>query len=209
MMDVMDIYIIRHVATAHNMKGVYMGRVLDSPCDKEALKMFSRNISASFSVELSSDIALFSSPLFRCVNTAEAIKSVVPSISSITEVDALIEADMGGFTGKTVREIALAYPSEFDLWVNTPSEFTFPGGESFVQIQNRVYNFLEELRETSELSAVILVTHADVIKMLISRILGIALDKKKYFCIDNGSVTHVDYYSGAYRLKFMNWLPHE
>jgi broad specificity phosphatase PhoE len=79
--------------------------------------------------------AVYSSPLERAVQTAEPLAALLKLAVQIHP--GLIEIDFGDWQGKTLKQLART-----KLWKTVqhkPSEFCFPGGETFAAAQQRVW----------------------------------------------------------------------
>ena len=200
----MKIYLIRHVATEYNLSGVYMGRTNDISIDSSRATVFKQKLTSN-EVLLSQIPVIISSPSARCVQTANLVLNTVSATAQVATDEGFMETDMGGFEGKTADMIQKAYPKEFELWQCSSPAFVFPGGESYLQVQHRAYATLNTVvAKSSGLTDLIVVTHVDVIKMLMFKILGVAVEMKKFIIIDNGSISCLETYKEGYKVKFMN-----
>jgi broad specificity phosphatase PhoE len=64
-----------------------------------------------------------------------------------------------------------------------------PNGESMLDVQQRVVGFMEHLNRRFPDEAVVLVSHADVIRAAVGHMLGLAIDFWQRFDIGPGSIT--------------------
>jgi probable phosphomutase (TIGR03848 family) len=117
---------------------------------------------------------IYSSPLERTMETAEPIARAkgLP----IEKREGLGEIGYGRWEGQSLKIL-----SRRKLWPviqYTPSLARFPEGESFVEAQNRVVSEIERMRSIhkSPKAAILCVSHADVIKLIIAHYLGLPLD---------------------------------
>lgn len=104
--------------------------------------------------------AIYSSPLERAVETAETIARTMNL--EVVKSRAFEEINFGDWTGKSFETL-----SNDDCWrsFNTHRSATrIPGGESFLEVQNRIVRKLEELSSQYGSANVSIVSHADVIK---------------------------------------------
>lgn len=109
--------------------------------------------------------AIYSSPMERTRETAEAIAERVGIAVSLD--GALMDCDCGDWTGMSLA--ALRRKPEWRVVTQTPSGFRFPNGESFRELENRVGEVVERLVEKHEGEVVVVVTHADPIKVALCR----------------------------------------
>lgn len=75
--------------------------------------------------------------------------------------------------------------------MHAPSAFRFPGGESFTEMQLRVWTTLERLAARHRGQSVVCVSHADVIKAAVTYALGVPLDLFQRTVISPGSISVV------------------
>ncbi|MBI4882786.1 MAG: histidine phosphatase family protein, partial [Actinobacteria bacterium] len=78
-----------------------------------------------------------------------------------------------------------------------PSTFTFPGGESFTAMQNRIIGTIDRLRTAHPGGVVVCVSHADPIKAAVAHALGTHIDLFQRIVISTCSVTAIAYGGGA------------
>jgi len=84
-----------------------------------------------------------------------------------------------------------------------PEKLSYPGGETYIQVQNRVFEEFENiLAETFD--NIIIVSHVDALKMLIMKIMGIPISHKRKFLIENGSITTMIEDNGKLRIDCVN-----
>lgn len=113
--------------------------------------------------------AIWSSPLERAVETA--IPLVNATGAELHLSDKLNEVDYGDWTGMTF-DVLSADPRWHSF--NTYREITrIPSGEIFSEIQARVLSLLRTLNAEYPLSIVAIVTHAEIIRAVLSYYLGI------------------------------------
>lgn len=85
--------------------------------------------------ELPPNAALFASPARRCVDTARAL---FPGRPDPTVIPDLWEIDVGECEGREVDAVAAENPEWWRRWRSTPSQVSFPGGESLLDLRARV-----------------------------------------------------------------------
>lgn len=116
----------------------------------------------------------------------------------------LCEIDFGAFEGLAYTEIEQRFPDEFRRWMEHPTEITFPGGESFADLNGRVSRFLAVLRDVYRGHTVLLVTHAGVNRVVLAESLGMLTSN--IFRIDQAfaGINVIDYFSGHALVRLMN-----
>ena len=133
--------------------------------------------------------AVYASPLERTRETAKPIGEARGLKVRIER--GLLEADIGSWTGQELKAVRKA--PEWKAVHAYPSGFRFPGGESFVEMQNRALAALERLRAAHPGGTVVAVSHADVIKATVAHALGTHLDLFQRIVISPCSVTAISY----------------
>jgi broad specificity phosphatase PhoE len=173
--------LIRHGSCAHvgrSLAGRQRGVHLDEEGRRQALELAERLVDARLD-------ALYSSPLERATETAAPIAERLGLEVQIS--DALVEVDVGEWTGKAFTE--LDGRGDWKAWNLLRSISRPPGGEGALHIAARVIGELQLLRERHDGGWVGLVTHADVIRTALAHIAGIPLDMMLRIEIDPASVS--------------------
>ena len=127
--------------------------------------------------------AVYSSPLERALETAEAMKL------EVTKNDALNEIDFGEWSGKTFEE--LARDERWRHFNQRRSTASIPGGETFLDVQNRVVKEIDRLAREHNEGRVAIVSHADVIRAALAYYAATPIDMIDRFEISPCSVSVV------------------
>jgi probable phosphoglycerate mutase len=137
--------------------------------------------------------AVYASPLERTRQTAAPIARATGTRVRVAK--GLLECDFGDWTG---RRLATLRTSRAWQQVQTsPSRFRFPGGESFAEMQGRIWGELERLVAAHPGGTVVAVSHADPIKAAVAMACGIHLDLFQRIVISPCSVTPLLVGAGA------------
>ena len=198
------IYLIRHVTTEYNITGIYMGRTYDISVDSKFANDFKQKAISNTGFFKNVSVVI-SSPSIRCIQTSSMLLESAGVTAPVTIDLGFMETDMGKKKKKTAQSIEKEYPNEFELWRHSSTNFVFPGGESYLAVQQRSYDALNAVvTRTPDSLDLVIVSHVDVIKMLIFKILGVSVEMKKFLYIDNGSISCLETYKDGYKVKFMN-----
>jgi probable phosphomutase (TIGR03848 family) len=138
-------------------------------------------------------VALYASPLER---TKETAAPIAKALGLKTQVDrGLLECDFGTWTGK--RLATLAKRTEWRQVQHAPSTFRFPEGESFSEMQLRIWSTLEEIAAWHRNRTVVAVSHADPIKAAVTYAQGVPLDLFQRTVISPCSLSAIVFTSGT------------
>jgi probable phosphomutase (TIGR03848 family) len=132
-------------------------------------------------------VALYVSPLERARETAAPIADAL-RLRPLLE-RGLLECDFGTWTGKKLS--LLVKKSEWRAVQNSPSTFRFPEGESFSEMQQRIWATLEKLAANHRGRSIVVVSHADPIKAAVTYAQGVPLDLFQRTVISTCSVSAI------------------
>ncbi|MGX7877484.1 histidine phosphatase family protein [Mesorhizobium sp. ORM6] len=145
--------------------------------------------------------AVLSSPRKRTLETAKpiAMSCGVEHISIRQELD---EIDFGAWSGKTFEE--LNGDAAWRMWNDQRQNARTPSGETMQDTQERVIGLMDALRQQKPNRYVAMISHADVIKAAVCKVLGLQLGDCFRFDIEPASITtivHGDWGSKLIRLN--------
>lgn len=103
---------------------------------------------------------IFSSPLKRACETAKIISEEININFSLA--DCLKEVNFGIFENMTWEEMINDYKEETDNWIEQGFKYTFPKGESYDDIINRIARFMDNVEDNS-----VIVSHFGVIQSIL------------------------------------------
>ena len=129
--------------------------------------------------------AVYSSPLTRCVETAAYIADT--HRLSVQHLEEIGEVRYGEWEGKKIKKLARK-----PMWHAVqffPSRARFPGGETLGETQFRAVTALEETAARHEKEMIVVVSHADVIRLLLAHYLGVHIDLFQRLVIAPASVS--------------------
>jgi probable phosphoglycerate mutase len=134
-------------------------------------------------------VAIYVSPLERARETAAPIAAALKLRPVIER--GLLECDFGSWTGKKLN--LLARKAEWKNVQHSPSTFRFPEGESFAEMQQRVWATLERLAAKHRGRCIVVVSHADTIKAAVTYAQGVPLDLFQRTVISTCSVSAIGF----------------
>jgi probable phosphoglycerate mutase len=155
--------LVRHGSTALTQQGRYSGRG-DPPLtdEGEAQAMAAGGRVAGLSRDVT---AILSSPLQRCLRTAELISAEVGAVP-VTVLEDLVECDFGQWEGLTFAEVQERWPREMQAWLGSTGVAP-PGGESFQAVAKRARGALATIVRTNPGGVVVVVSHVTPIKLIL------------------------------------------
>lgn len=132
--------------------------------------------------------AIYSSPLERCIETAQLLADVLEV--DIIPRDGLLEIDFGSWQDKTLKSLRRR-----KLWKTVqrnPSRMQFPDGETFSNAQMRVTQEIEALRKLHSPKEIIACfTHSDVIRLALAYYIGTPLDLFQRIVVSPASISTI------------------
>jgi probable phosphoglycerate mutase len=144
-------------------------------------------------LELKRVDAVYASSLERARETAAPIAA--GRKLRVTVDRGLLECDFGEWTGAELKKL-MKLP-EWRTVQSYPSGFRFPGGESFLEMQDRMVVTVQRLAQQHLGGVVVCVSHADPIKAAVAHALGTHLDLFQRIVISTCSITAITYGAGA------------
>jgi len=146
--------------------------------------------------------AVYASPLERTLETAAYLAA--PRGLRVEVLDDLGEVRFGTWTGQKLEALR-----RDPLWAavqGMPSLTRFPGGETFAETQARAVSAVEGVRAAhgAPRAAVALVSHADVIKLLVAYYAGIHLDLFQRIEVSPASITIVRFTTSGPQVLAVN-----
>jgi broad specificity phosphatase PhoE len=128
--------------------------------------------------------AVYSSPLERAIETATAIAGGRATVAVMPD---LTEIDFGEWTGLSFEEL-----NTRPLWHAfnaSRSSICIPGGERMTDVQTRACRCLQDIHAAHAGQTVVLVSHGDVLRSIVARVIGAPLDNIGSFEIDPASIS--------------------
>lgn len=192
--------LVRHGQSTYNVEHRLPGQLPNIPLTDEGRRQAHQAAIALAGLRLS---AVVSSPLERARETAEIIARGwdLP----VREEPRLMDTDIGAWAGRTISEVA----KEDSGWAKFLEKPTAPpdGIEGFEQVRERAVAAIEALRADPEAGdVVVVVAHADVIKLIIANYTSAPLDGARFIVIGNASISALAFTDGfAPALVAVNW----
>lgn len=149
--------------------------------------------------------ALYSSPLERTMETAQAIAHYHPKLT-IQPLEGVGEVRYGAWEGAELKKLRGR-----KLWryvQQVPSRVRFPDGETMRGTQIRAVDAIEEVCAKHPGQTVVVVSHSDVIKMIVAYYLGVHLDLFQRISISPASMSIISTGAGMPFIECINDASH-
>ena len=203
--DATRMILVRHGETAMTREGRYSGRG-DIPLSDEgqAQAMAAGGRVAGISRDVA---AVVTSPLQRCVRTAEIIAAELGG-ADVTVLPELIECDFGDWEGLTFAEVQERWPAELSAWLESPAVAP-PGGESFDAVAERARAAVGTVLKAYPGSVVVVVSHVSPIKLILRDVLAATDGFLHRLFLDAAGVSTVDVWpDGGVAVRSVNETAH-
>ena len=178
-----QIIFLRHGQAKNNTDRILAGRTPGVPLTDTGIKQAEQTGKLLEDMNIS---AIYSSPIQRAKHTAEIVGE--HTSVDVTIDDRLIELDMGKFTGVPYDEIFTNHGNVFMKFYNGELEIAHNGVETFADVKKRVLGIVDHVIEKHPDQNVVLVTHMDPIKAMLSTIVDLSSTNLFELIIANASL---------------------
>jgi broad specificity phosphatase PhoE len=175
--------LVRHGQSTYNVENRLPGQVPGVVLTDEGRRQALRVAVALAELPLSAVIA---SPLERAKETAEIIAR---GRELVVRTDVrLMDTNIGPWAGQKIADLHKSDP-RWKQYVEHPNEPP-EGIESFAQVQQRAVAAVRDLLSDGDLGDyLVLVTHADVVKLILAHYNGMSSDCARFVSIANASIS--------------------
>jgi probable phosphoglycerate mutase len=178
-----QIIFLRHGQAKNNTERVLAGRTEGIPLTEVGIEQAKHTAELLEHMNIS---AIYSSPIQRAKHTAEIVGQ--HNSIDVTIDDRLIELDMGKFTGMPYDEIINSHGNVFMKFYNGELEIAHNGVETFFDVKKRVLGIVDHVIDHHPDENVVLVTHMDPIKAMLSTIVDLSATNLFELIIANASL---------------------
>ncbi|OIQ92970.1 phosphoserine phosphatase 1 [mine drainage metagenome] len=166
------ILLVRHGATALTAEDRFAGSS-DVPLSDEGRMQIASLAERLAGVPV---VAVYASPLQRTMETARILSE--PHALQIQSESALREIDYGRWEGLTRNQVEEHYADEYAMWEEDPLIIAPEGGESGINVVNRVLPVMRRIVGRHRHQTVLVVSHKGTNRLLVSSLLG--FDMRSY-----------------------------
>ncbi len=178
-----QIIFLRHGQAKNNTERILAGRTEGVPLTDTGIKQ------SEYTAELLEHMnisTIYSSPIQRAKHTAEIVGK--HNSLDVTTDDRLIELDMGKFTGMPYDEIFNSHGNVFMKFYNGDLEIAHNGVETFSDVKKRILGIVDYIIEKHLDENVLLVTHMDPIKAMLSTVIDLSPTNLYELILPNASL---------------------
>jgi probable phosphoglycerate mutase len=193
------IIFLRHAQAENNTKRILAGRTEGVPLTKTGIEQAERIAEYLKPLDIST---IYSSPIERASHTAEIVAKNNSLDCKLD--DRLTEIDMGKFTRMNYDDMFAKYGNIFLKFYENDPVISEHKVETFPQVQNRILGMVNHLVEKHKNENVILVTHMDPIKSMLSTVMDLKPKTLFELIIANASLTVIKEYDGKFSLSAIN-----
>ncbi|AJM91742.1 histidine phosphatase family protein [Nitrosopumilus piranensis] len=178
-----QIIFLRHGQAKNNTERILAGRTEGVPLTDVGEQQAQHTAELLEHMNIS---AIYSSPIQRAKHTAEIVGKHNSLDVKIDE--RLIELDMGKFTGMAYDEIFNDHGNVFMKFYEGDLEIAHNGVETFDQVRKRVLGIVDHVVEKHPDENIVLVTHMDPIKAMLSTVVDLSPTNLFELIIANASL---------------------
>jgi len=178
-----SVIFLRHGQAKNNVERILTGRTPGIPLTEKGIEQAEKTAKFLEHMNIS---AIYSSPIERAKHTAEIVGK--HNSIDVTIDDRLIELDMGKFTGVPYDDIFTSHGNVFMKFYNGELEIAHNGVETFSEVKKRVLSIVDHVIENHPDENVVLVTHMDPIKAMLSTIVDLTPTNLFELIIANASL---------------------
>ena len=194
-----SVIFLRHGQAKNNLERILTGRTPNIPLTEKGIEQAEKT--AKF-LEQMNITAIYSSPIERAKHTAEIVAR--HNSLDVTIDDRLIELDMGKFTGVPYDDIFTSHGNVFMKFYNGELEIAHNGVETFAEVKKRILSIVDHVVEKHPDQNVVLVTHMDPIKAMLSTVVDLTPTNLFELIIANASLNIFREYNRKFAISGIN-----
>lgn len=194
-----SVIFLRHGQAKNNIERILTGRTPNIPLTEKGIEQAEKIAKFLEQMNIS---AIYSSPIERAKHTAEIVGK--HNSLDVTIDDRLIELDMGKFTGVPYDDIFSSHGNVFMKFYNGELEIAHNGVETFSEVKKRVLSIVDHVIEKHPEQNVVLVTHMDPIKAMLSTIVDLSPTNLFELIIANASLNIFREYNRKFSISGIN-----
>ena len=196
---VASLIFLRHGQAQNNVERRLMGRLPNVPLTQTGRQQ--AQYAAGYLADMNVS-RIYASPIERTLQTADIVDRRC-SLEVIPD-KRLIEIDMAGYTGMGYSDLLKQHGNIFLKFYEGGPSFAATGVETFKSVRSRVTDMVGHVLKQHPGENVVLVTHMDPIKAMISTVLDLSYRNLYEIIIANGSINVFQVYEERITLGGIN-----
>ncbi len=196
------IIFLRHGQAKNNTERILAGRTPGVPLTSTGVKQAEEAAGLLADMNIA---AIYSSPIDRARDTAKIVAQH-NSLDMIID-ERLTELDMGKFTSLPYDEIFSKHGNVFLKFYSGELEIAHNGVETFSEVKRRVLSMVDHTIKHHPDKNVVLVTHMDPIKAMLSTVVNLSPTNLFELIIANASLNIFREFQGKFAVSGFNVMP--
>ena len=148
---------------------------------------------------------IYSCSALRCVQSAEIISEILNCPFETTEE--LRSRKAGLWSGLTFSQIEERFKDDLEHYHNDRKNFWVKGGETTLELNERVSSALSKIVEENIGKRIIIITHPEIIQTAVAISLKIPVENQFRIYTPTGSATQISYYADWSSLVYSAYVP--
>ncbi|MDP6943777.1 MAG: histidine phosphatase family protein [Myxococcota bacterium] len=181
----MELYLVRHGQTAWNRDRICQGQT-DVPLSETGIEQAEALARRLADTDFD---AAWSSDLVRAHETARIV--LEGRAVTLQTSPALREMAFGEWEGQDLGALFERLPEERDRWLNAPASWRPPGGECLGEVQARMCEHLDGLRDLHPDGRVLVVAHGFAILTYVCAVIGLPIQRFRHLWLDPTSISEI------------------
>lgn len=151
-------------------------------------------------------VAIYTSPLPRCVDTASEIGKAQDKIAH--PLSELLDINYGAWQGREREEVRVSEPMLFKAWMEQPQLTVIEGAETLQDVQARLARALDIMRKAHPGGTVIAVGHDSTNRVFLTLALDLPLSKYWHLQQDPCAINVLQFSADGCRVVSVNQTFH-
>lgn len=196
------IYLVRHAETNENLDGDRFIGTTNAILSKQG-RIQAEQVASFISKQGKID-CVYTSPLLRCLETAQTIQQKTEAY--LLEDNDLCEMNYGTWEGLQREQVKMLFPEAYSKYEENPFENYPENGEDPFDVEKRIKRFWESkiLSLPNDISQIVVVTHKTTGRILLNNVIEGKNTSFRRKQMDNASVAKITVKSGIAEIEYEN-----
>ncbi|WP_428378219.1 histidine phosphatase family protein [Lichenicoccus sp.] len=199
------LWLIRHALVEQNARLMLYGTMDVALCPDSLVAQV--GMYQGLAARLPRTPAWYATPLSRTQRTAQAIQEAGYPQTPLAIEPGLLEQDMGEWQGLAHGDLPERLQSPAHVFWPLASDEVPPGGESMVQVCERVGRAIERIADAHDGQDIVVVSHGGAIRAAVAHALGVDADAALRLSVQNLSLTILERHPKSWRVVAVNEMP--